>query len=126
MTRPDRNENRVSPVSTGADRLATTAFVCGVLGLVLLLLSYLWIPFALLGIEVGSVAVESALAYIIVAGEAGGLLAGLAGIVFGVIVREHLQSGTKAHRLASRGLAMGIVALVLIVGLNVLGTMLSL
>ena len=122
MTRPDRNENRVSPVSTGADRLATTAFVCGVLWL----LSYLWIPFALLGIEVGSVAVESALAYIIVASEAGGLLAGLGGIVFGVIVRGRLQSGTKAHRLASRGLAMGMVALVLIVGLNFLGTMLSL
>jgi hypothetical protein len=82
-------------------RLATTAFVCGVLAFVLWVLSYSWVPFALMGRE------SYAVMYIVVTGEAGGLLASLGAIGCGLIGRKYTHSGTRAHRLASQGLLMG-------------------
>jgi hypothetical protein len=98
---------------TTNSRLATTAFVCGVLAFPLLVLSYTWIPFALIGRE------PDAIVYV-VAGEVSGLLASLGGIGCGFLGRKRTQSGTRAHRLASQGLAMGAIVLVLLVGLNIL------
>jgi hypothetical protein len=100
--------------ATGS-RLATAAFVCDVLGFLLWLLSYAWIPFALVGKE------PEAIVYVVVAGELGGFLASLCSICCGILGRKRLQPGTSAHRLASQGLAMGAVVLVLLVGLNILG-----
>jgi hypothetical protein len=100
--------------ATGS-RLATAAFVCGVLGFLLWLLSYAWIPFALVGKE------PEAIVYVVVAGELGGFLASLCSICCGILGRKRLQPGISAHRLASQGLAMGAVVLVLLVGLNILG-----
>ncbi len=100
---------------TTNSRLATTAFACGVLAFPLVVLSYTWIPFALIGRE------PDAIVYVVVAGEVGGLLASLGGIGCGLLGRKRTQSGTRAHRMASQGLAMGAIVLVLLVGLNILG-----
>jgi F0F1-type ATP synthase membrane subunit c/vacuolar-type H+-ATPase subunit K len=61
----------------------------------------------------------------IVVGEVGGLLASLGAIGCGLIGRKYAHSGTRAQRLASQGLSMGAVILVLIVGLNILGMIVS-
>jgi hypothetical protein len=98
-----------------SSRLAAAAFVFGVLGFLLWLLSYAWVPFALVGKE------SNVVVYVVVAGELGGFLASLGSICCGILGRQRLQPGTRAHRLASQGLAMGAVVLVLLVGLNVLG-----
>jgi hypothetical protein len=96
-------------------RLATTAFVCGVLAFPLWVLSYAWVPFALIGRE------PDAIMYVVMTGEAGGLLASLGAVGCGLIGRMRTQSGTRAHRLASQGLAMGTIVLVLLVVLNIVG-----
>lgn len=102
-------------VPTTNSRLATTAFACGILSFPLWVLSYSWIPFALIGKE------PDPIMYVVVTGEVGGVLASLGAIGCGLIGRKHTQSGSRAHRLASQGLAMGTVVLVLLVGLNILG-----
>lgn len=108
----------MSLTPTVSNGLATAAFVCGVLGFLLWLLSYAWVPFAFMG-------KESDVIVYVVAGELGGLLASLCSIGCGVLGRKLLQSGTRAHRLASQGFVMGVVVLVLLVGLNILGVIIS-
>jgi hypothetical protein len=61
----------------------------------------------------------------VVIGEAGGLLASLGAIGCGLIGRKHTHSRTKEHRLASQGLVLGVVVLVLLIGLIVLGAIVS-
>lgn len=102
-----------------AGRLATTAFTCGLLAFPCWLLSFSWMPFAFTGRDVGSVR------YLILAGEAGALLAALLAIGFGVIARGRAPGGTAHRRRAARGLAAGVIALLLVVGLNILGTILA-
>ncbi len=104
---------------TVSNRLATAAFVCGVLGFLLWLLSYAWVPFALMGKE------SDVIVYVVVAGELGGLLASLCSIGCGVLGRKLLQPGNRAHRLAWQGFVMGVVVLVLLVGLNILDAIIS-
>ena len=113
-----RKNQSMPPTTNTYSRLATAAFVCGVLAFPLWALSYSWVPFALIGREV------DAILYVVVTGEAGGLLASLGGIGCGLLGRKRTQPGTEAHRRASQGLAMGGVVLVLLVGLNILGIVL--
>ncbi len=100
-------------------RLANAAVACGLLALPLWLLSFSWIPFAVAGREIGSVW------YIIFVGEAGALLAALLAIGSGFVARRRARPRTAQHRRASRGLVTGVTALVLVVGLNVLGAVFS-
>ncbi len=102
-------------VNAGSRRRAKMAFVCGVLGFPLWLLSFSWVPFALMGRSIGPVF------YIILASEAGALLAALFGVGLGLSARRHAPIGTRDYKLASRGVVMGVVVLVLVVGLNILG-----
>ena len=103
----------------GGGRLATVAHTCGALAFLLWLLSFAWVPFALAGREIGSVW------YIIVAGEAGALLAALLAIGLGVAGRRRAPTGTSMYRRATRGVLFGAAALVLIIGLNLVGLALS-
>ncbi len=96
-------------------RLATAALICGVLAFPLWLLSFSWVPFALTGREVGSVW------YIILVAEVSALVAVLAAIVLGFIARRRAVAGTTLRKRASRGLVIGAIALVVIVGLNIGG-----
>ena len=105
--------------ATSNSRLATTAFVGGILAFPFWVLSYSWVPLTFLGRE------SYAVMYVVVIGEAGGLLASLGAIGCGLIGRKHTHSGTRAHRLASQGLVMGVVVLVLLIGLNALGAIVS-
>src|SRR5579859_4336757 len=98
------------------NRLARTALVCGVLGLLLWLLSYSWVPFALTGHEAGEF-----ISYVVAVSEVCGLLIGLVSVGSGLIARRRAPAGSPERRWASRGLAMGALALVLIVGFNLLG-----
>jgi hypothetical protein len=96
-------------------RLATAAIACGVLAFPLWLLSFSWVPFALTGRVMGSAW------YIVLVGEVGALLAALLAIGLGSIARRRASAGTAYHRRASQGLTIGVIALVLIVGLNIVG-----
>jgi hypothetical protein len=97
------------------EKLARVAVACGMVGFPLWLLSYSWVPFATAGREMGS------LSYLPLVGEVGALLAGIATVGLGRIARQHSQTGTTEHRLASRGLAIGVLLLVLIVVPNIVG-----
>ncbi len=102
-----------------AGRLATAAFACGLLAFPCWLLSFSWMPFAFTGREAGSVR------YLILAGEAGALLAALLAISFGVVSRGRAPAGTAHRRRAARGLAAGVIALLLVAGLNILGAIVA-
>ncbi len=95
--------------------LATIALVCAVLAFPLWLLSFSWVPFAVAGRPVGSVR------YVIVAVEAGALLAALLGTGLGIIARRRSRAGTSARRRATRALVIGVVVVVFLVGFNGLG-----
>ena len=97
-------------------RLAKASLVCGVLGFSLWLLSYSWVPFALTGHEAGEL-----VGSVVMVSEVGGLLVGLLGVGSGFLARRRSRVGSLERRWASRGLAMGAVVLVLIVGFNLLG-----
>ncbi len=103
----------------GSHRLAKIAFVCGLLGFPLWLLSFSWVPFALMGRSIGAVW------YIILASEVSALLAALSGVGLGLIARRRAHVGTANHQLASRGLVIGVIVLVLVVGLNIIGLVLD-
>ncbi len=96
-------------------QLATAAFACGLLAFPCWLLSFAWMPFAFTGREVGSAR------YLILAGEAGALLAALLAIGLGVVARGRAPAGTAHRRRAARGLTAGVIALIVVVGLNILG-----
>jgi hypothetical protein len=97
-------------------RLAKASLVCGILGFSLWLLSYSWVPFALTGHQAGEL-----VGYVVKVSEVGGLLVGLVSVGSGFLARRRSQAGSPERRWASRGLAMGAVVLVLIVGFNLLG-----
>ncbi len=99
----------------GARRQAEIAFICGVLGFPLWLLSFSWVPFALAGYSIGPVR------YIILAGEVGAILTGLVGVGLGILARRRSHVGTADHQRASRGLVLGAVVLVFVVGFNIVG-----
>jgi uncharacterized membrane protein len=88
-----------------------------VLAFPLWLLSFSWVPFALTGREVGAVW------YIILMGEAGALVAALAAIMLGFVARRRAHAGTTHRQRASEALVIGVIALVMIVGLNILGAL---
>ena len=98
-----------------AARLAIWAFACGLLAFPCWLLSFSWMPFAFTGREVGSAR------YLILAGEGGALLAALLAIGLGAVARGRAPAGTAHRRRAGQGLAAGVIALILVIGLNVLG-----
>ncbi len=95
--------------------LATVALVCAVLALPLWLLSFSWVPFAMMGRPVGP------FRYVIVAAEVGALLAASLGTGLGVIARRRARVGTAGRRRATGALMLGIAAVVFLVGFNVLG-----
>ncbi len=103
-----------------ARRQAKTAFICAVLGFPLWLLSFSWVPFVLMGHSIGP------LRYIILASEVGAILAGLVGAGLGILARSRLHVGTADYQRASRGLVIGAIVLVFVVGLNILGAILDL
>ncbi|MDP9379718.1 MAG: hypothetical protein M3Q29_06130, partial [Chloroflexota bacterium] len=74
-----------------------------------------WVPFAMMGRPVGP------FRYVIVTAEVGALLAALLGTGLGVIARRRSRAGTAGRRRATRALVLGIVAVVFLVGFNVLG-----
>lgn len=97
---------------------ARIAVACGAAGFPLLLLSYSWIPFAAAGREMGGWIA------LVVVGEGGALLAAAAAIGLGWRARQASAGGTPAHRLASRGVALGILLLVLVTVPNLAGVLL--
>lgn len=100
------------------EKLARIAVTCAFVGFPLCLLSYSWFPFAIAGREMGS------LTYLPLTGEVGALLAGITSIGLSSIVRKVSQKQSAEHRLASRGLAMGVLLLVVIVVPNIVGALL--
>ena len=76
--------------ATSNSRLATTAFVGGILAFPFWVLSYSWVPFTFLGRE------SYAVMYVVVIGEAGGLLASLGAIGCGLIGRKHTLRNQSA------------------------------
>lgn len=102
-----------------ARRQAKIAFICGVLGFPLWLFSFSWVPFALAGYSIGPVR------YIILAGEVGAILAGLFGVGLGILARRRLHVGTEDYQRASRGLVIGAMVLVFVVGFNIVGLVLD-
>ncbi len=100
---------------TRGRRRATAAFICGVLALPLWLLSFAWVPFVLAGREIGSVW------YLIVASEVSALVMALAAVGLGLVERRSVRPGTTDHRRATRGLVLGGIALLLLVGLGAVG-----
>jgi hypothetical protein len=100
-------------------KFAGAAFVCGIAGLPLLLLSYAWLPLALMGREVEFVR------YAVVLGEIGALAAGALAVGLGVAARRRSGPGQSEHRLASRGLAMGGVVLGLVLVPNIVSNLLT-
>ncbi len=101
--------------SDSSRRLAVGAFTCALLALPLWLLSFVWVPFAITGREVGAVR------YVILAAEVGALLAALLAIGLGLAARIHVRAGSRDYKLASRALVIGALSLVVILGLNILG-----
>ena len=91
----------------------------GVLGCPLWLLSFSWVPFALIGRSIGAVW------YIIFASEVGALLAALGGVGCGLLACRHAHIGTTDHQLGSRGLVVGSIVLVLVIGFNIVGMVLE-
>ncbi len=106
-----------------AEKLAKGSFMCGVLGFPLWLLSYAWIPLGLMGQEAAFLPWHR-LRYVIIGGELGALGAGILSIIFGIAARRRFRSGTGQHRLASRGVAMGVVVLLLVIVPNIVGSVL--
>ncbi len=96
-------------------RIATAALIASILAIPLWILSFSWVPFVLIGREVGSIW------YIILIGEVSAVLAALLAIALGFIARKHTHTGTAHHKRASLGLTIGSIALALILGLNILG-----
>lgn len=100
-------------------KLAGTALVCGIAGLPLWLLSYAWLPFALMGREAEFVP------YAVVVGEVGALAAGALAVGLGVAARRSSGPAHSEHRLASCGLAIGAVVLALVLVPNIVGSLLT-
>ena len=100
-------------------KLAGTALVCGIAGLPLWLLSYAWLPFAVLGRE------AEVVRYAVVVGEVGALAAGALAVGLGVVARRRSGPGHPAHGLASRALAIGAVVLALVLVPNLAGSFLT-
>ena len=98
--------------------MAGPAFVCGIAGLPLWLLSYAWLPFALMEREAEFVW------YAVIVGEVGALAAGALGVGLGVAARRSSDPGQPERRLASRGLALGAVVLALVIVPNIVGSLL--
>jgi hypothetical protein len=89
------------------------SLTCAIIGLLLWLLSYAWVPLSLVpalrGRGLGF------LAPIFPLSEAGAIVLAMVGIAFGVQARQHSQPGTAEHRSASRSLALNVVVPVLVV-----------
>ena len=115
-SRTTLNDNVSDQQGAPASRLAKTALICGILGFPLWLLSYSWVPFALIGHQAGELVDD-----LVAIGEVGGLLVGLVSIGSGFIARRRAPAGSRQRRWASWGLVLGAVVLALIVGLNLLG-----
>ena len=98
--------------------MGTQAFACGIAGLPLWLLSYAWLPFALLGREADFAW------YAVVAGEIGALAAGTLAVGLGLVARRRSVPGEPERRRATRGLALGAVVLTLVVVPNIVGMLL--
>ena len=105
-------DNEMARTDDTVGRLATAAFPCW-------LLSFSWLPLAFTGRE------GEAVRYLILAGEAGALLAALLAIGFGIVARRCAPPATAHRRRAARGLAAGVIALSVVVGLNILGAILA-
>ena|SRR5688572_21464739 len=95
--------------------LARRALISGIAGLPLLLVSYAWIPFALVGREAELVR------YAVVVAEIGALAAGSSAIALGIRARRRSAPGHPDYSVATRGLVLGAVVLVLVVVPNVVG-----
>src|SRR5687767_12604294 len=97
--------------------MAGAAFICGVAGLPLLLLSYAWVPFALMGRE------EEFVFYAVVGGEVGALVAAVLAVGLGIAARRGCPAGTPEHRRATRGLLIGALVFTLVLAPNILGSL---
>ena len=100
-----------------ANKSARTALACAIVGLLLWLLSYLWVPLSFIPTLQGRDL--SFLAPILPICEAGALLIAMIGIGFGVAARRRSQSGTLEHRSASRRLALNVLVPVLVIVPNI-------
>lgn len=103
-------------MTNSSGKFAWAAIGCGLAGFPLVLLSYSWVPFASAGREMGS------WSFLPLVSEVGALLAAIVAIFLGRLARQRAQPGIIAeHRLASRGLALGVGLLALIVVPNLVG-----
>jgi hypothetical protein len=98
-----------------ARRLSTAAVSCGFIGIPLWLLSYVWIPFRLAGRE------SEAMWSFAVACEIGAMLAGLLGIVLGVVSRRRFEPGGADSRNATRAIMLGAGVWICLVVFNLAG-----
>jgi len=102
-----------------AKQLARYAYVFGGVGLLLWLLSYSWVPFALAGREMGS------LFWVPFVSELAAVLAATLGIRFSLGARRQSEPGTPEHRSGSRSLLLAAAVIVLVVGLNIVGVLVA-
>ena len=97
-------------------RLSTAALSLGLIGIPLLLLSYVWILFRLTGRE------TKAVWTFVVAVEIGAMIAGLLSIFLGVISRwRYVERDSTDYRNTARAIKLGVVVWVCIVVFNLAG-----
>jgi hypothetical protein len=104
-------------VNERADKPARATLACAIVGLLLWLLAYLWVPLSLIPTLEGRDL--SFLAPILPISEAGALLVATIGIGFGIEARRRSQSGSAEHRSASRRLALNVLLPVLVIVPNI-------
>jgi len=100
-------------------RKARAALVCGVIGLPLCLLSYVWIPFA--GTRMGN----GVILYVVIVSELGALAAGASAVALGLAARRYCPRGTVDRQMASRGSIIGAIVLLLVLVPNIVGNLLA-
>lgn len=88
------------------------SLACAVIGLILWLDSYLWVPLSLIPSLQGRDL--SFLAPVLPASEAGASLIAMVGLVLGYVARQSSQPETPDYRSASRRLALNVLVLIIV------------
>lgn len=95
--------------------LSLAALGCGIAGIPLWLLSYVWILFRLAGRETEGVW------GVVVACEVGAMCAVLCGTIAGVVARRRVEPGGEDSRRAGRGMKLSAAVFACVVLFNLIG-----
>ncbi|GAA4458758.1 hypothetical protein GCM10023189_31510 [Nibrella saemangeumensis] len=96
-------------------RLAKTAFISGIVGIPLWALSYVWIPFRLMGQET-----EAVWSFVVIS-EIMAEVVGIIAIAAGLIAKRSVEPGSVALHQATRGIILGVVVCICVIVFNAIG-----